>query len=172
MPAAPPPESLPSNEERLKAAHEKTGSQLFEILLHLERPIDVRDTDPFDHLDPKPRTGPHMAWFKTRERLPDDPLLHQCALAYASDLSLIDTSLHQHGLTYFNPQVMAASLDHTMWFHRAFRADEWLLYVTESPSTGGSRGFNLGSIFAADGTLVASAAQEGLMRVLSDKKPR
>ncbi|HEY6559533.1 MAG TPA: acyl-CoA thioesterase II [Polyangiaceae bacterium] len=172
MPAAPPPESLPSNEERLKAAHEKTGSQLFEILLHLERPIDVRDTDPFDHLDPKPRTGPHMAWFKTRERLPDDPLLHQCALAYASDLSLIDTSLHQHGLTYFNPQVMAASLDHTMWFHRPFRADEWLLYVTESPSTGSSRGFNLGSIFAADGTLVASAAQEGLMRVLSHKKPR
>jgi acyl-CoA thioesterase II len=172
MPAAPPPESLPSNEERLKAAHEKTGSQLFEILLHLERPIDVRDTDPFDHLDPKPRTGPHMAWFKTRERLPDDPLLHQCALAYASDLSLIDTSLHQHGLTYFNPQVMAASLDHTMWFHRPFRADEWLLYVTDSPSTGGSRGFNRGSIFAADGTLVASAAQEGLMRVIPDKKPR
>jgi acyl-CoA thioesterase-2 len=172
MPPAPPPESLPSNEERLKAAYEKTGSQLFDFLQRLERPIDVRDTDPFDHWDPKPRSGPHLAWFKTRERLPDDPLLHQCALAYASDLSLIDTSLHQHGLTYFNPQVMAASLDHTMWFHRAFRADDWLLYVTQSPSTGGSRGFNQGSIFAKDGTLVASVAQEGLMRVVPDRKSR
>ncbi|HMJ10439.1 MAG TPA: acyl-CoA thioesterase II [Polyangiaceae bacterium] len=172
MPEVPRPESLPSNEERLRASYEKTGSQVFEMLQHLERPVDVRDSDPYDFLDPKPRSGPHMAWFKTRERLPDDPLLHQCALAYASDLSLLDTSLFQHGLSYFKPNLFAASLDHTMWFHRPFRADEWLLYVTQSPTTGGSRGFNQGSIFTLDGTLVASAAQECLMRVVSDRSGR
>ena len=166
MPDAPPPESLPSNEERLKEALAKTQHQLFQFLLNLERPIEIRDTDAYDPLNPKPRTGRHCVWFRTRERLPDDPLLHQCALTYASDLSLLDSSVQYHGLSYYNPELIAASLDHALWFHRPFRADDWLLYVTESPSAGASRGFNLGSIFARDGRLVASAAQEGLMRVV------
>lgn len=170
MPDVPPPESLPTNEERLRRALEKTGSQLFEMLLQLERPIEMRDSNPFDLLNPEPRSGPHHVWFRTRERLPDDPLLHQCALTYASDLCLLDSSLHRHGLSYFNPLLIVASLDHALWFHRPFRADEWLLYVTHSPSTASARGFNLGQVFTRDGQLVVSAAQEGLMRLVAERR--
>jgi acyl-CoA thioesterase-2 len=98
------------------------------------------------------------------ERLPDEPAIHQCVLAYASDLMLLDAATIPHGRTLFEPTIMAASLDHAMWFHRPFRADEWLLYAQDSPSTGGARGFARGLIFASDGTLVASVAQEGLIR--------
>lgn len=170
MPRAAPPLSVPSNDERLQKALDKTGSQLFEFLLKLERPIEQRDLDPFDPLDPKPHLGPRRVWFRARGRLPDDPLLHQCVLTYASDLSLLDSSIIAHGLSWFNPQLIAASLDHAIWFHRPFRADEWLLYVTGSASTSSSRGLNQGSVFTEGGALVASVAQENLMRLVD--KPR
>ena len=97
--------------------------------------------------------------------LPDDTALQQCVLAYASDMTLLETSLLPHGISLFDENIQLASLDHAMWFHRPFRADEWLLYIQDSPSASGSRGFNRGSIYKSDGTLVASVAQEGLVRL-------
>ena len=96
--------------------------------------------------------------------LPDTLSLHQCVLAYASDFSLLDTALIAHGKLMFDKDMQLASLDHALWFHRPFRADEWLLYAMDSPSSHGARGFCRGSVFTRDGTLVASVAQEGLMR--------
>jgi acyl-CoA thioesterase-2 len=98
-------------------------------------------------------------------KLPDDVALNQCVLAYASDMTLLDTSLLPHGIGWFSDNVQMASIDHAMWFHRPFRADQWLLYMQDSPSASGARGFNRGLIYAGDGRLVASVAQEGLMRV-------
>ena len=103
-------------------------------------------------------------WIRATGRLPDDPAIHQCVLAYASDMTLLDTALMSHGRTLYDPRFMAASLDHALWFHRPFRADDWLLYTQESPNMHGARGFSRGLIFARDGTLVASVAQEGLVR--------
>jgi acyl-CoA thioesterase II len=103
-------------------------------------------------------------WVRATGRLPDEPAIHQCVLAYASDMSLLGAALIPHGRSLFSDEFMAASLDHAMWFHRPFRADEWMLYVQDSPSLAGSRGFTRGEIFASDGTLVASVAQEGLLR--------
>jgi acyl-CoA thioesterase-2 len=103
-------------------------------------------------------------WIRATGSLPDEPAIHQCVLAYASDMSLLGAALIPHKLNIFNNEIMAASLDHAMWFHRPFRADEWLLYVQDSPNLAGSRGFARGLIFAGDGTLVASVAQEGLLR--------
>ena len=103
-------------------------------------------------------------WIRTTGRLPDDPAIHQCVLAYASDLTLLDSALMPYGRTLFEQEFMAASLDHALWFHRPFRADDWLLYAHDSPNLSGSRGFSRGLIFARDGTLVASVAQEGLLR--------
>ncbi|MGY4447332.1 acyl-CoA thioesterase II [Bradyrhizobium sp. i1.3.1] len=103
-------------------------------------------------------------WIKTAAKLPDDPVLHMCALAYASDLSLLDVVMARYGGTLFDGRMISASLDHAMWFHRPFRADEWLLYANDSPSSQRGRGFTRGLIFKSDGTLVASVAQEGSVR--------
>jgi acyl-CoA thioesterase-2 len=103
-------------------------------------------------------------WFRTRGALPDDPLLHSCIVAYASDLTLLGTALLPHPMTDDHPGYMVASLDHVMWFHRPFRADDWLLYHTHSPSAAAGRGFATGQVFCADGTLAVSVAQEGLVR--------
>ncbi len=165
MPAAADPLSVPSNTERLEQAVKVTEHPILGFLLRLERPIEQRDLDPMNLLDPKPQRIPHRVWFRAQGTLPDDPLLHQCVLTYASDLSLLDASIFAHGISWFDPRLIAASLDHAVWFHRPFRADEWLLYVTESPTTHGARGMNHGRIFAADGALVASVAQEGLIRL-------
>jgi acyl-CoA thioesterase-2 len=103
-------------------------------------------------------------WFRTRGALSDDPLLHACVVAYASDLTLLGTALHPHPVTDGHPGYMVASLDHVMWFHRPFRADDWLLYHTHSPSAAAGRGFATGQVFCADGALAVSVAQEGLLR--------
>ncbi len=110
------------------------------------------------------RTAAFNVWIRATGRLPDEPAIHQCVLAYASDMMLLDAALIPHGRSVFSEDIMAASLDHALWFHRPFRADEWLLYAQDSPNLAGSRGFSRGLIFAADGTLVASVAQEGLLR--------
>ena len=132
--------------------------------LQMEHPILIHDLDPIDPTNPRVREGSHMIWWKTDGELPDDHLLHQCVLTYASDYTLLEASLHRHGRSWFQPDMMVASIDHAIWFHRPFRADQWLLYVTDSPSTSGARGMNLGTIYSEDGTLVATVAQEGLMR--------
>ena len=102
---------------------------------------------------------------RVAERLPDDPLLHQAMLAYASDFGFVRTAMLPHGLSFYQPQVQCVSLDHAMWFHDAFRFDDWVLYATDSPAAHAARGFVRGSLFAADGRMVASAAQEGLIRM-------
>ena len=99
------------------------------------------------------------------EQLPDDPRLHQCVLAYLSDWSLLDTATRPHGISFVQDDIQVASLDHAMWFHRPFRADEWLLYDQDSPSASGARGFNRGLIYSKTGELVASTTQEGLIRM-------
>lgn len=166
MPEVPPPESVPSSDERIAKALERSKNPLYRFLQNLERPIVHHDLEPVDPTQPHVRTGPHHVWFKARGVLPDDPLLHQCVLTYASDMTLLDASIHQHGLTWFDPNIIVASLDHAVWFHRPFRADEWLLYTTESPTTGGARGMNFGNIYTQGGDLVASVAQENLMRII------
>lgn len=165
MPAVAEPLSVPSNQERLEQAWHKTQNPLFQFLLKLERPIEQRDLEPVNLLHPTPFRGEHHVWFRAQEPLPDDPMLHQCVLTYASDLSLLDGCIFAHGLTWFSPKLHAASLDHAIWFHRPFRADDWLLYAMHSPTAASARGFNEGRVFSKDGTLVASVVQESLMRV-------
>jgi acyl-CoA thioesterase-2 len=106
-----------------------------------------------------------QVWFRATGPLEDDPALHKCVLAYASDMFLLDTSLYPHGRSLFDRDLQVASLDHALWFHRPFRADEWLLYSQDSPTASGGRGFNRGAIYSRDGVHVASVAQEGLIRV-------
>ncbi len=129
------------------------------------RPIEIRPVEPPNRFAKGKHPPRQIVWFRAVEALPDSPALHQCVLAYASDMTLLDTSLLPHGFNLFTGDLQLASLDHAMWFHRPFRADEWLLYVQESPSASGSRSFNRGEIFRRDGVLVASVAQEGLIRV-------
>ena len=129
-------------------------------------PVEIRPVDPEGFVDPASRRAAvRCIWLRALGRLPADPKVHLCTLAYASDLNLIDAALLPHGRSLFDADLMLASLDHAMWFHRPFRADEWLLFVQESPSASGARGFNRGLIFTADGLLVASVVQEGLMRI-------
>lgn len=166
MPDAPPPESVRDEMDirrELMAKH----PEWFEGHPLTTRPIEFRPIDPADLFNPVKQAPRQMAWMRTRGTLPDDPRLHQCVLAYLSDWSLLDTATLPHGISYLQHNIQMASLDHAMWFHRSFRADEWLLYVQDSPSASGARGFNRGLIYSRDGTLVASATQEGLMRVHS-----
>ncbi|MFL9825850.1 acyl-CoA thioesterase II [Rhodoplanes sp. SY1] len=129
-----------------------------------ERPIELRPVEFERYLGKAHPEGRFHVWIRTTGRLPDEPAIHRCVLAYASDMLLLDASMIPHGRTLFEKDIMAASLDHAMWFHRPFRADEWLLYCQDSPNAHGARGLGRGLIFARDGTLVASVAQEGVVR--------
>ena len=132
------------------------------------RPILLRPVDLRRYTDDHPREAAFSVWLRAGSRLPDDPALHQAVLAYASDMTLLDVSLIPHGRSVFDPLVQAASLDHALWFHRPVRADAWLLYAQDSPAAGGARGFARGQIFDRAGHLVASVAQEGLIRPRPD----
>ncbi len=130
-------------------------------------PFEFRPVYARDELNPTKRPPYQQVWFRLMgERLPDEPALHHALLAYASDFHLIGTTTLPAGISYLQPNVQMASLDHAMWFHRPFRADDWLLYACDSPSTQGARGLARGSIYSHDGRLVASTAQEGLIRVI------
>ncbi|RZL89254.1 MAG: acyl-CoA thioesterase II [Variovorax sp.] len=129
------------------------------------RGIEYRRVDPDDLLTPVPRPAESAIWMRAVAPLPDDPIVHRALLAYASDHSLLGAAMRPHGLSFMSGQVRPASLDHAMWFHRDFRMDDWLLYVLDSPSAGGARGLCRGSVFTRDGRLVASTAQEGMLRV-------
>lgn len=163
MPDAPDPDSLPTFQERLAPWKEKLGDWYWR-----PRPIDVRYVgEPFRNTELGPRPPRQQVWIRADGTLPDDPLLHACVVAYASDMTLLDSILIAHGLSWDQETMHGASLDHAMWFHRPFAADQWLLYDQESPSAHGSRGFATGRIFSQDGTLLVSVAQEGLIRVVS-----
>jgi acyl-CoA thioesterase-2 len=163
MPTVPRPDSLP-NEAEFRQALLASMPEPVRRYYERERPIELRPVEFERYLGKKITNGEFHVWLRAVERLPDEPAIHQCVLAYASDLMLLDAATIPHGRTLFEPAIMAASLDHAMWFHRPFRADDWLLYAQDSPSSAGARGFARGLIFASDGTLVASVAQEGLIR--------
>ena len=163
-PDVPPPEALRDERELREEQALSLPEDQREHFLR-ERPIAFRPVEPWIPGDPQVREPVQHAWMKLREPLPDDLQLHQCALAYLSDWSLLDTGTLPHALNWMSDNVQMASLDHSMWFHRPFRADEWLLYAQDSPSASGARSVNRGLIFSRDGQLVASAVQEGLMRV-------
>lgn len=128
-------------------------------------PFEFRHVYPRDELDPPKRPPFQQVWFRLGEKVGDAPELHRALLAYASDFHLLGTATFPHGISYYQPDVQMASLDHALWFHRPFRADEWLLYSIDSPSAQGSRGLARGLVYDRDGRLVASTAQEGLIRV-------
>jgi acyl-CoA thioesterase-2 len=163
MPEVPDPESL-ADERDLRAEWAARLPEEHVQAFTRERPIDIRPVDPVDIFHPEPRPPRQMCWMKSRDPLPDDYRLHQCVLAYLSDWSLLDTATLPHAVSFLQDNMQMASLDHAMWFHRRFRADQWLLYVQDSPSASGARGLNRGLVYTRDGMLVASAAQEGLVR--------
>ena len=163
LPEIPGPEDLPSEEEVYESYVAKAPDNI-KAYFRRERPIELRPINMEHYVTRKKLEPQQLIWVRTTSPLPDDPAIHKCALAYASDMTLLDTSLFAHGLSVFSKTISAASLDHAMWFHGDFRADEWLLYCQDSPWAGGGRGFNRGSLYRRDGTLVASAAQEGLIR--------
>jgi acyl-CoA thioesterase-2 len=168
MPDAPDPETLPTLAEKAVAAG----------LSNLERwrrprPIDQRyvDDPPWWPGERQGRTDRQQVWFRANGEMPDDPLLHACAVTYASDLTLLDSAMLANGLVAGDPRkVMIASLDHAMWFHRPFRADEWLLYDQSSPSASGGRGLSIGRLFTREGIHVVSVVQEGLLRVVEESQ--
>ena len=168
MPKVTGPDGLASVSEMRRQNADRLPERLRALLL-AETAIEIRQCNPWDPFNP-PTRGPHNdSWMRASDRLPDNPVLHQAMLAYASDFGLLHAALLPHGLSFMNGSVQGVSLDHAMWFHDDFRMDEWLLYATDSPAAHGARGFCRGSIFTEDGRLVASVAQEGLMRPLPPK---
>lgn len=165
-PAVVAPESLPSARERRRAIADKVPERFRDWFMR-ERPIELRSVDPIDMFDPPKAPPLQNVWMKAVADMPDDPVLHKCVLAYASDMSLLETCLAPHGISWFSGDLQVASLDHAMWFHRPFRMDEWLLYAQDSPSGSSGRGLNRGNVFTQDGRLVASVAQEALIRMTS-----
>jgi acyl-CoA thioesterase-2 len=163
MPEAPDPETLAPWEERVTPFLEGVPEEVRRWLTR-DRPIDVRPVEFHDPFHPTPRAPRQLVWIRANGRLPDSLLLHQCVVAYASDLTLLDTATYPHAIAWNDARYVMASLDHAMWFHRGFRTDEWLLYAQESPAAHGARGFTTGNLFTRDGTLVVSVAQEGLIR--------
>lgn len=159
MPDVPPPEGCYGDEDLID------DPELLEHLrsMRMNRPIEIKRVEPFSYMKPKPAEPIQHMWLRSKQTLPDDPAVHQCILAYASDMGLLSTSALPHGQSFFTG-LQSASLDHAMWFHREFRADEWVLFAMDSPTAGRSRGFNRGKMFTQDGRLIASVAQEGLVR--------
>lgn len=163
MPDVPAPEDLP-DAQTLAA---KAGGIVPPTMLayFTQRwPIELRLVEIERYASRAPREPRFHVWLRAAERLPDDPAIHRAVLAYASDMTLLDSALIAHGRTVFDPDIQSASLDHALWFHRPCRADEWVLYAQDSPNAAGARGFARGSLFSRDGSLIASVAQEGLIR--------
>ena len=167
MPEVPAPEDI-------EPMQPLSADQLAKLPVKLQRwlgvdsPIEFRHVWPQDRLNPVKRPPIQHIWFRVSAPVDDTPALHRALLAYASDFNLIGTATLPHGISYYTHNVQMASLDHALWFHRPFRADEWLLYSFDSPTAQGARGFARGQIFSRDGRLVASTAQEGLIRLRGD----
>jgi acyl-CoA thioesterase-2 len=165
MPQVPPPEDL-------KPFHKPAGEELEKLpeklrrWLQIERPFDFRPVQPYNPLAPVATAPVRQIWMRAVGKLPDDDALHRCLLAYISDYWLLDTSTMPHGSSFLRGNLIMASIDHAIWFHRPVRVDEWLLYSLDSPSSSGARGFARGSLYSRQGSLVASTAQEGLIRLV------
>jgi acyl-CoA thioesterase-2 len=166
MPDVPQPDAL-DDYAALKSKYAQTMSPSLLRFIDRERPFDIRFVE-LDRFFGKPREGALNVWYRLKAKLPDDALYHRFALAYLSDMALIDVALSPHGKTIFDPAIKAASLDHALWFHRDGRIDDWVLYHQDSPNIGGGRGLARGLIFSRDGTLLASVAQEGMLRLKRD----
>ncbi len=169
MPEVPGPEDI----EPAPAVPDKVMATLPDKIqrwLSRQGPFEFRHVYPRDELKPPKRPPYQQVWFRLSERVGDAPELHRALLAYASDFHLLGTATFPHGISYYQPNVQMASLDHALWFHRPFRADDWLLYSIDSPSAQGGRGLARGQIFDRQGRLVASTAQEGLIRVVEDTR--
>ncbi len=170
MPDVPPPESLPT----LQSYFQETSAALPDVVRKAydrKRPFEFRPTERPSFLQPGTTAPPvKHTWLRAIAPVPEHPAgdaLHRCLLAYVSDFNLLDTAMRPHGVSHATPHIVLASIDHAMWFHRQARVDDWLLYATDSPSASGARGFTRGHLFSRDGRLVASTAQEGLIRVVS-----
>lgn len=163
MPVVAGPDGIESEAERIRSLADKLPERVREIWTR-DHPIEVRVVEPSRYPDPAPREPSRRAWMRAAGPLSDDPVMHRCLLAYASDFQLLGTSLQPHGKTFMSKGMKVASLDHALWLHRDFRIDDWLLYAMESPSAFGARGLARGSFFDRNGRLVASVAQEGLIR--------
>jgi acyl-CoA thioesterase-2 len=163
MPEVPRPEDLKSDKQLRREIAELVPNYYRERMLQ-PWPIDTRPVEPREWLEPVEAEPLTHSWFRTVAPLPDDPRVHRAVLAYASDMMLLSTATRPHGLNWYRGEFKAASLDHAVWFHQPFRADRWLLYVTDSPWAGGARGFTRGQVFSEDGRLVASTTQEGMIR--------
>jgi acyl-CoA thioesterase-2 len=163
MPEAPPPETLMSELDLARKYQDRIPEPMREQVL-AERPIEIRPVEPLNPLKPQVKPPTRMLWYRAVGPLADEPSLHQYLLAYASDFNFLGTAMQPHGVSWVTPGMQVASLDHAMWFHRAFRMDDWLLYMVDSPSASSGRGIARGRFFTRDGKLVASAVQEGLMR--------
>jgi len=163
MPDVPQPEALPSEAELKEHLVGRLPEPLKAYWQH-ERPIEIRPVDLSRYTSPGKRSASQQVWIKATGELGDSLACNQCVLAYASDFTLLDTALIAHGRFVFDPTLMLASLDHAIWFHRPFRIDDWLLYSQDSPSSAGARAFCRGTLFTRSGELVASTAQEGLVR--------
>lgn len=167
MPNVRSPEELTPDADQRRAMVERAGERMSEAqraLILRPRPIEMRTVGKLHWMNTEPSPPVANSWFRTVAPLPDDPALHRAVIAYASDYTLLGTAALPHGLSWMRGELTGASLDHAIWFHRPARADEWLLYSTDSPWTGGGRGFNRGRIFDRAGNLIASVAQEGMMR--------
>ena len=159
MPEVPAPDSVPDRKTQWALVAQRVGDR-FEH----PRAIDLRYITGLPHLRPGTSSMRQQVWLRADGVLPDDPVLHTCLLTYASDLTLLDTTLLPHGTSSLDETIQLASLDHAMWFHQPFRADDWLLYDQETTADSGGRGLARGSVFRRDGVLVASVVQEGLIR--------
>ena len=167
MPPVPPPESLRDSSGPPAQLLERLPERVRRFF-EQPRPFEFRMVQSIDYLHPQRAPPERQIWFRAVDALADDEMLHRRLLAYVSDFFLLDTATLPHGTSFLKPTLVMASIDHALWFHRALRVDDWLLYAMESPSASGARGFARASVFARDGRLVASAAQEGLVRSRKD----
>ena len=163
MPDVPPPEALMSEEDLLRREREKHGDALPKWFGR-PRPVELRPVQPRSVVEPDRREPTFATWFRTVAPLGDDPDVHRAILCWASDMALLGTSMLPHGVSWISDGMQTASLDHAVWLHEPPKVDEWLLYATDSPWAGQGRGFNRGSIYTRQGRLIASVAQEGLIR--------
>ncbi|MBK3868504.1 acyl-CoA thioesterase II [Pseudomonas stutzeri] len=167
MPDVVGPDDLPNEWELLHKLSPMVPERVMEKLRR-PKPIEIRPVTLVDPANPQPIEPVRHLWFRADGALPDSPALHKYLLAYASDFSFIGTALQPHGVSSWSKFIQLASLDHAIWFHREVKLDDWLLYSIDSPWAGNARGFARGSIFNRQGELVASVAQEGLIRVRED----
>jgi acyl-CoA thioesterase-2 len=172
MPDVPQPEDLLTQDELNQQWLAQAGNIPDHVRTALlrELAIEFKRVQPWNPLKPDAREPRQYIWFRAAGKLPDAPMLHQCVLAYASDFNLLSTAIRPHGKSWFDPDMAVASIDHAIWFHRPLRVDDWLLYAMDSPTAQSARGLSRGEIFDRQGRLVASVAQENLMRVTAPKK--